>query len=237
MKGKDMKKKFLVLLLIVALLPIKTFAKTYYDNYNTKNFKETLEAEGMEIKNKNYKEDDKQAIIYMFRGDGCGFCRSFLEFLNSISEEYGKYFKMVSFEVWHDANNSELLNKMPIVTNKSAGGVPYIIIGEKVFGGYSEDYNEDIKNAIMAQYNDSSYDVFEKLDEKLNGNSGTSSFAVIFWNAFFIVAAAVAVIVVSNKNTKAILDKLPEQKKKQRKKQKKKNKKLRLSFFDKKYLL
>ena len=202
-----MKKKLLVLLLIVALLPVKTFAKTYYDDYNTKNFKETLEAEGMELKNKNYKEDDKQAIIYMFRGDGCGYCRAFLEFLNSISEEYGKYFKLVSFEVWHDSENSELLNKMPIVTNKSAGGVPYIIIGEKVFGGYASDYDEDIKSAIMAQYNDSSYDVFEKLDEKLNGeNSGTSSFAVIFWNAFFIVAATVAIIVISNKNTQRILE-------------------------------
>ena len=212
-----MKKKLLILLLVIALLPIRAFAKTYYDDYNTKNFKETLEAEGMEIKNKNYKEDDKQAIIYMFRGDGCGYCRAFLEFLNSISEEYGKYFRMVSFEVWNDANNSELLNKMPIVTNKSAGGVPYIIIGEKVFGGYAEDYNEDIKNAIMAQYNDPSYDVFEKLDEMLNGNSGNTSFAVIFWNAFFVVAATVAIIIVNNKNTKRVLDKLAEKETKKQK--------------------
>lgn len=208
-----MKKKLLVLLLVLALLPIKTFAKTYYDDYNTKNFKETLAAEGMEIKNKNYKEDDKQAIIYMFRGDGCGYCRAFLEFMNSISEEYGKYFRMVSFEVWSDQKNSELLNKMPLVTNEPAGGVPYIIIGEKVFGGYAESYNEDIEKAIMAQYNDSSYDVFEKLDERLNGSSGgTTSFAVIFWNAFFIVAATVAIIVVSNKNTQRVLQVLGEKK-------------------------
>ena len=222
-----MKKKLLILLLVVALLPFKTYAKTFYDDYNTKNFKETLEAEGMEIKNKDYKEDSKQAIIYMFRGDGCGFCRSFLEFLNSISEEYGKYFRLVSFEVWSDSKNSELLNKMPIVTNQSAGGVPYIIIGEKVFGGYASDYDEDIKAAIMAQYNDPSYDVFEKLDEKLNGgSSGTTSFAVIFWNAFFVVAAGVAIIVVNNKNTQRILDKLNEKQpvEKEQKPNKKKDK-------------
>lgn len=210
-----MKKKLLVLLLVALMLPFKTLAKTYYDDYNTKNFKETLEAEGMEIQNKDYKEDDKQAIIYMFRGDGCGYCRAFLEFLNSISKEYGKYFRLVSFEVWSDSKNSELLNKMPLVTNESAGGVPYIIIGEKVFGGYAESYNEDIKKAIMAQYNDHSYDVFEKLEEKLNGSSdsGTTSFAVIFWNAFFIVAATVAIIVVSNKNTQRVLDAIKTNKK------------------------
>ena len=203
-----MKKKLLILLLVVAMLPIRTLAKTYYDDYNTKNFKETLEAEEMEIKNKDYKEDNKQAVIYMFRGQGCGYCRSFLEFLNSISEEYGKYFRLVSFEVWNDSKNADLFKKVPLVTNESAGGVPYIIIGEKVFGGYAESYNEDIKKAIMNQYNDSSYDVFEKLDERLNGsgNNSTSSFAVIFWNAFFLVAATVAIVVVSNKNTKKVLD-------------------------------
>ena len=202
-------KKKLLLLLIAFVLPFNTLAKTFYDDYETKNFKETLEAEEMEIKNKNYKEDDKQAIIYMFRGDGCGYCRAFLEFLNSISEEYGKYFRLVSFEVWNNSQNADLLNKVPLVTNESAGGVPYIIIGEKVFGGYAESYNDEIKSAIMAQYNDPSYDVFEKLDERLNGgSSSTSSFAVIFWNAFFIVAATVAIIIVSNKNTQRVLEAL-----------------------------
>ena len=201
-----MKKKFILLLLVVALLPVRVFAKSFLDDYNTKNFVETLEAEGMEIQNKDYKEDSKQAVIYMFRGDGCGYCRAFLEFLNSISKEYGKYFRLVSLEVWSDSNNSQLLNKMPIVTNQSAGGVPYIIIGEKVFGGYSSSYDEDIKKAIMAQYEDPSYDVMEKLDETLNGgSSGTSSFATIFWNAFFIVLATVAIIVVNNKNTDKVL--------------------------------
>ena len=209
-----MKKKFIILLLVVALLPLKVFAKSLVDDYNTKNFVDTLAAEGMTIENKDYKENDKQAVIYMFRGDGCGYCRAFLTFLNSISKEYGKYFRLVSFEVWSDAKNSELLNKVPLVTNQSAGGVPYIIIGEKVFPGYASSYDEQIKEAIMAQYNDPSYDVFEKLDEQLNGNSNSgNTFAIIFWNAFFIVAATVAIILVNNKNTNRVLDALGNKKK------------------------
>lgn len=201
-----MRKKLVLLLLVVALLPFKVFAKSFLDDYNTKNFVETLEEEGMTIENKDYKETDDQAIIYMFRGNGCGYCRAFLTFLNSISKEYGKYFKLVSFEVWSDANNSALLNKVPIITNEAAGGVPYIVIGEKVFAGYTDSYDESIKDAIMAQYKDPSYDVMKELDKKLNGNTNSgSSFATIFWNAFFIVAATVAIIVVNNKNTDRIL--------------------------------
>lgn len=202
------KKIFLLLLVVTMALPFKASAKTYYDDYHTLNFTEALKDEEIELENKDYKEDDKQAIIYLFRGKGCGFCRAFLTYLNSISKEYGKYFRVVSFEVWNDAKNAELFKKVPLVTNEVAGGVPYIIIGEKVFPGYAESYNEDIKKAIMAQYNDSSYDVFEKLEDRLNGNdnNSTSSFAVVFWNAFFLVAATVAIIVVSNKNTQKVLE-------------------------------
>ena len=205
-----MKKRLLILLLVVALLPFKTFAKGFLDDYNSKNFVDTLKEEGIELENKDYKETDDQAIIYMFRGQGCGYCKAFLNFLNSISKEYGKYFKLVSFEVWYDSTNKTLFDKVPLVTNEAAGGVPYIIIGEKVFGGYAESYNEDIKAAIKAQYEDNSYDVMEKLDERLNGdsNSGTNDIAIIFWNAFVIVAATVAIIVVNNKNTQKVLDAL-----------------------------
>ncbi len=210
-----MKKKLLILLLVVAVLPFRVFAKSFLDDYNTKNFVDTLKDEEIELANKDYKENDKQAIIYMFRGKGCGYCRAFLEYLNSISNEYGQYFRMVSFEVWNDQTNSGLLNKVPLVTNEPAGGVPYIIIGEKVFAGYSSSYDEDIKKAIKAQYDNSSYDVMEKLDERLNGNTkgDTSSIAVIFWNAFFIVAATVAIIVVSNKNTQKVLEVIENNKK------------------------
>ena len=202
-----MKKKLIILLLIVALLPVKVFAKSLVDEYSTKNFVDTLKSEGMEIENKDYKEDNKQAIIYMFRGDGCSYCRKFLTFLNSISKEYGKYFKLVSFEVWHDAKNLSLKNKVAKFIEKESNGVPYIIIGDKVFGGYSEEYDEDIKAAIMAQYKDNSYDVMKELDKQLNGsNNSMDTFAVIFWNAFVVIAATVSIIIVSNKNTQRIID-------------------------------
>ena len=83
-----------------------------------------------------------------------------------------------------------------------AGGVPYIIIGDKVFPGYAESYDEDIKTAIKELYDsEEKYDVFEeynkaidKAKKQASGNAGT----IIFWN-FVFIAAGVGVILYDNK--------------------------------------
>ena len=45
------------------------------------------------------------------------------------------------------------MQKVSETTGEEAGGVPYIVIGDKVFAGYSENYDEDIKNKIDELYN------------------------------------------------------------------------------------
>ena len=148
-----MKKIIAVILTLMLVLPIGVSAKdTKYSTYKTMNFKETLEAEDLELENEDYEETDDQATIYMFRGQGCGYCRKFLTFLSSISEEYGKYFKLVSFEVWQDQDNSELMQQVGESLGEEIGGVPFIIIGDKTFPGYAETYDEQIKDAIKELY-------------------------------------------------------------------------------------
>ena len=229
-----MKKKLIILLLVLALLPVKVFAS------------------GVD----NYKENDKQAVIYMFRGQGCGFCRAFLTYLYTIAEDYGDKFKLVSFEVWYDETNKGLFEK---VLNHNGddpakSGVPYIIIGEKIFRGYSSEWNQDIIDAIETQYKNPSHDLMkdmkvnisdyahmnlietlnaeqlpeeEKEVEPTNNSSSGGSFATIFWNAFFVVAATVAIIIVNNNNTKKVLAVVENKKKKKKKEvvEKPKNKK------------
>lgn len=200
---------FMVALLLVSLLmvlPTKAIAGTYYDGYKTMNLKETLESEEMVLENTNYTETDDQAIIYLFRGNGCGYCRAFLTFLNSISVEYGKYFKLVSFEVWYDKDNANLLNEVAAVTGEAAGGVPYIIIGDKVFPGYISDWDDEIKAKILSQYNDNSHDVFKQL-KKANGFNIDTNIIV---NFIFVVVGTVAVILFNNHNANKVLKQLDE---------------------------
>lgn len=117
------------------------------------NLDSTLNDESIEKKYSNYNETDDQITIYLFRGKGCGYCKAFLTFLSSITQEYGKYFKLKSFEVWYNENNSALMNEVAKYLNEPAEGVPYIVIGDKVFAGYTTAYDEDIKTAITNLYN------------------------------------------------------------------------------------
>ena len=212
-----MKKKILLLALITLLLmPLTTIAKES-DKYKSKNFIETLEEEKIKLENKNYKETDKQVTIYMFRGTGCTYCRSFLNFLNDISEDYGKYFKLVSYEVWRDTKNGELLEELSSFLGQDAGGVPYIIIGEHVFGGYSEEYDDTIKAVIKEEYNKSEkYDALEEY-EKAKKEQEREEFLKsgpfqLVCNAIMFLISTIVIVLFINKKSNDIINKIEESK-------------------------
>ncbi len=206
-----MKKLLVVFLISVALiLPVKTFAKTYYSDHETKDFKDTLVDEDMKIENTDYAETSDQATIYLFRGHGCGYCRNFLTFLNSISKEYGKKFKLVSFEVWNNKENNELMKKVANFTGEEAGGVPYIVIGEKVFGGYIDSWNDQIKSAINTLYESKDkYDVFEEMaaaERRAKWEKLLTSGVLPLVTIVLVIGFGTAILVIQNKNRKLILD-------------------------------
>lgn len=201
-----MKKKSILVLLVMMLLvlnPIKTFASEMTDDYKTLNFVQTLEDEGIEKAFDNYKETDDQITIYLFRGKECGFCRAFLTYMNSITEEYGKYFKMVTFEVWKDQKNSKLMQEISYFLKQPAGGVPYIIIGDTVFAGFSEEmYGEGIKQAIVNLYNtdkDERYDVFEEYEKSKEGSTKVvSDSSLKYWVVGSVIVATAVIILFVN---------------------------------------
>lgn len=142
-----MKKYLWGFLLFLILLPTMVFAK-----YKVTNLEEALDQEVIAPQFSNYEENDKQVIIYLFRGNGCQFCRSFLEFLNSIVDEYGKYFKVESYEVWENDDNKSLLKDVAAHLGYEDYGIPFIIIGEHVFTVYNDKRNEEIINTIIKEY-------------------------------------------------------------------------------------
>ena len=105
--------------------------------------------------------------VHMFRGEGCGYCAAALEFFESIEDEYGKYFNLETHEVWYDEDNASLMQDVAAYYGEDVGGVPYIIIGEKTFQGYAEQYNEDIINAITTAYESGNF--VDKVAQIQNG--------------------------------------------------------------------
>lgn len=190
----------------------ETKAKIDVSKYNTLNLEKTLAEEEITPEFENYKENDKQITIYLFRGKGCGYCRSFLTFLNGITNEYGKYFKLVSFETWYDKDNNELLSEISNFVGQSAQGVPYIVIGDQIFPGYASSYDEGIKEAITTLYDsDDRYDIFEEYNKKIDeeekaANAGTTK--TIVWNFVFVSVATIIMVIVVKSAENNILEEL-----------------------------
>ena len=196
-----MKKILIILMMGLVVLPfsVKADEKTY----NTLNFDQTLSEEEIEHDFSNYKETDDQITIYMFRGKGCGYCRKFLTFLNSIVDDYGKYFKLESYEVWATENkdNADLMQNVATFMNERADGVPFIIIGDKVFSGYTESYDDDIKSAIKELYEtkkDKRYDVMDAYNNQKD-DSDVSNVSIIVFNIIIAGALALAVAIYDSK--------------------------------------
>ncbi len=221
-----MKKVFGLLISIMMLVsPFYVKAVTADDeeinlkDYKTLNLKEVLAQEGIKEDFKNYSETDDQIVIYMFRGNGCHYCQGFLKFLNSITEEYGKYFKLVAFEVWSDQVNSELLSKISDFMGEAAGGVPYIIIGDQVFPGYASSYDDGIKSAIKTLYDSKDrYDVFEAYNDAISEakrEEYAKTIRPIIFNGIFVAIGTCVVCYYVKKQNDALYEKLSSKNNKQ----------------------
>lgn len=113
---------------------------------------ENVELEGV-TKEKN------KVNIYFFHGDGCPHCKEEFAFFDSIEKEYGKYYNLHTFEVWHNEYNSKLLKTFAYYLDKKVTGVPFTIIGEKVIVGFGSNAKEEIPEAIKSEYK-KDYDIY-----------------------------------------------------------------------------
>ncbi len=211
---KNLKKVLLVLMIGLIAFPLSI--KADEKSYKTLNLDEALTEEEIEHDFSNYSENDDQMTIYLFRGKGCGYCKKFLTFLNSIVDEYGKYFKLESYEVWYNEDNAELMQGVSKYMNEDASGVPFIIIGDKVFSGYSESYDDEIKAKIKEEYDKDKKDRVNKIEEyKKNGNKDekkdedeSGMFSVVVFSVLFTAICTSAVSIYFVKKTNVLEERI-----------------------------
>ena len=104
--------------------------------------------------------------IYLFWGDGCPHCKVMAAFLESIEPTYGKYYKLYTFETWYNADNIALMERFGDALQEKITGVPALIVGDKVFVGYSERKGREIIDEIQRQYNKTErFDAYTKLEK------------------------------------------------------------------------
>lgn len=117
----------------------------------------------LEAKLENVSYSTEKVNIYFFWGDGCPRCEAEWEFWQSAETEYGDYFTLNAFEVWHNDENAELMETFAAAMGDELTGVPYTVIGEKTFKGFSSDFESTMLDAIKQQYQNSFDVYFDKL--------------------------------------------------------------------------
>lgn len=146
------KLKYLVILLIAALIiPF------------------TVHAEG---------EESKEVKVYFFRGEGCSHCAEAEAWFQSIEEEYGSYFQIIDYETLYNRENSELMQRVAKARGEKAEGVPYIIIGNQSWNGFTESYGSEMIERIKSEFEKDvkdRYDIIKLLPEMEKEKDSTGS--------------------------------------------------------------
>lgn len=75
--------------------------------------------------------------IYIFWGDGCPHCKALAKFMSKLPAETKDKVNIYSFEVWGDKDNKIFMKKFGKYLGQDVSGVPFMVIGDKIFDGYS----------------------------------------------------------------------------------------------------
>lgn len=130
--------------------------------------------------------------VYLFRGETCPHCEEAIEFFKSIEEDYGKYFNLVTYEVWYNAENSQKMSDIIDYMGIDVKGIPFILIGEDYYEGFDSDWADEIKDKIVKEYNRSSE---ERVDIIKNfENDSSKDYLPIIIGASVLVVIVVVVV-------------------------------------------
>ncbi|MDD2409985.1 MAG: hypothetical protein PHD03_04645 [Bacilli bacterium] len=95
------------------------------------------------------KVEDNKINIYTFVGDGCPHCHKEKQFLKDIEKKYGEKVNIFIYEVWYNEDNLKIFEKVKKELNNSSTGVPFTVIGNKHYIGFSDSVKSLINNDII----------------------------------------------------------------------------------------
>ncbi len=144
-------KKFIVIIVILLAISLTGIVvlsskKDKQENTDSKNI-------SYESKLTDIKFNDK-VNIYLFYGKGCPHCEALFTYFESIKSKYSKYYNLYAFEVWYNEDNGKIMDYFLEKFDKkvSSRSVPFLIIGDEVFEGYSSSMNQKIIDTIEEKY-------------------------------------------------------------------------------------
>lgn len=105
-------------------------------------------------------QDTKPVNIYFFWGKGCPHCASEEPFLQKMKEKYPQV-NIVDYEVWTNADNLKLMQKVATDLQAQINGVPLTVVGEQYVSGWVDENvtGTQIEKAIQCALETSCPDV------------------------------------------------------------------------------
>lgn len=145
----------------------------------------------------------KKVPVYMFRGEGCSHCAEAEAWFKSIKAEYGDKFELIGYETWYNKDNAQLMQDVAEARGETANGVPYIIIGDQSWSGFSNDFTTDMLNKINKVYEqdvNTRVDALKNLNIKnINSNSKKNDAVGLLIIVLVVVAVPALLYVVKQK--------------------------------------
>lgn len=132
-----MKKRRLIIVLLLFLLLMPLSVSAISDKYEDKIY---------DITGKTVESD--KINLYLFHGAECPHCEEERNWLKKIKIEYQDKVNFYYFEVWHDENNSKMMQEVKDRLNVPSSGVPLTVIGRKYFLGFSDTISSQMENTI-----------------------------------------------------------------------------------------
>ena len=112
--------------------------------------------------------------VFIFWGDGCPHCKKEFEYLEKISKRYSSYFDVYGFETWFNEDNSNIMNKFKELNKDESSGIPYTIIGDKIFHGFASEMQDELLDAIIEEYkSENKFSYCEKIKNEFIVNDKT----------------------------------------------------------------
>lgn len=162
-------------------------------------------------------ESKNEVTIYMFRGNTCPHCEEALEYLKSHEEEIPKDIKFLTYEVYDNSKNNDLLQRIEKKLNfkeDDIGSIPLFVVGNEYVLGYSSAADlkkvfnlaesakdsDDYEDIVSKEIKDSNLKVNSVSIEKLIAGPNKVVTIIVFGIFGAIVLGFGAMIIFSRKN-------------------------------------
>lgn len=93
-------------------------------------------------------EESSKVTVYLFYSSTCVHCKAENAFLDDVASNYGDKIDIKRYEVTGSIVNSNYMDAAKAKVGSTSAGVPFTIIGDKYYVGYSESIGKTMENTI-----------------------------------------------------------------------------------------